>query len=73
MLDNTFAALSLCNVFLVLLYASTVSHAPAPTGRRRSSVRATPHLLSTSLHFSVPILATPARPRPRPHSAPAPR
>ena len=31
-------------------------------GRRRSSVRATPHLLSTSLHFSVPILATPHPP-----------
>ena len=32
---------------------------PWTYGRRRSSVRTTPHLLSTSLPFSVPILATP--------------
>ena len=32
---------------------------PWTCGRRRSSVRATPHRLSTSLHFSVPILANP--------------
>ena len=30
-----------------------------PTHPPQSSARATPHLLSTSLHFSVPILATP--------------
>ena len=46
------------------LPADTITPIPNWTyWRRRSSVRTTPHLLSTSLHFSVPILATPPRPQ----------